>query len=96
MASAFRQVPEHLMNTLSLGLPFVILGKLIQVLTKHHGELPFVKHIIIFEDLAGKPTDTRKCPVDIQCHNFRDIVAMGQQVGRNIKTHFVPVFTKKG
>ena len=54
-----------------------------QVITKHHAELPFVRNIIIFEDQAGKPTETRKCPADIVCHNFRDIVALGEQVTSN-------------
>jgi hypothetical protein len=30
--------------------------------------------------LAGKPTDTKKCPADITCWNFKDVVRKGEEV----------------
>lgn len=53
-------------------------GKLVHVLLKHKDEVPYLKHIVVFKDQAGKALDTKKCPEDIQTVTFEQVIDMGQ------------------
>jgi len=52
-------------------------GKLLQVLSKDRDKIPHVKNVVIMEDLAGKPIDTKKCPEGVKCIKFMEVVAKG-------------------
>jgi len=52
-------------------------GKLLQVLSKEREKIPNVKNVVIMEDLAGKPIDTRKCPEGVRCIKFTEVIAKG-------------------
>jgi len=52
-------------------------GKLLQVLSKDRDKIPCVKNVVIMEDLAGKPIDTRKCPEGVKCIRFKEVIAKG-------------------
>jgi len=52
-------------------------GKLLQVLSKDRDKIPHVKNVVIMEDLAGKPIDTKKCPEGVRCIKFMEVVAKG-------------------
>jgi len=52
-------------------------GKLLQVLSKDRDKMPHVKNVVIMEDLAGKPIDTKKCPEGVKCIKFMEVVAKG-------------------
>eukprot|EP00090_Calanus_glacialis_P001394 TRINITY_DN10994_c0_g1_i1.p1 TRINITY_DN10994_c0_g1~~TRINITY_DN10994_c0_g1_i1.p1 ORF type:complete len:726 (-),score=259.31 TRINITY_DN10994_c0_g1_i1:181-2358(-) len=51
--------------------------KLLQVLTKDRDKMPYVQNVVIMEDLAGRPIDTRKCPEGVKCIRFKEVVAKG-------------------
>jgi len=53
--------------------------KLCSVLTKDRDKVPYVKTVIVMEDLARKPIDTRKVPEGVQCVTFQEVVAKGAE-----------------
>lgn len=53
-------------------------GKLLQVINRHRNEIPLLKNIIVFKDIAGKSVETLKCPSDIRTLTFQEVVAMGE------------------
>jgi len=65
-------------------------GKLFQVINKYRDQLPNVKNVIIFEDLAGKEVDKRKVPEGIQCSTMKDVIAMGDVSESTVTRRSVP------
>ena len=56
---------------------FETYGKLCSVLNKEGAKVPNVKNVIVMEDQAGKPIDTRKVPEGIKCVRFQEVIAKG-------------------
>ena len=51
--------------------------RLLALLAKERESLGHVKNVVIMEDLAGKPVDLRRCPDEVKCVRFLEVVARG-------------------